>query len=208
MKKIGLKYYKRKKALEYSKNQLEQVSKKCRKMRRQITTPNMFIIVDDEKYFTFSNDDMPQNVGFYAFHKEHAPDSVKYKTKEKYPKKVLVWLALSAQGSSTAFIGTTKGPAITVGIYVNKCLSKLHSFIEEYYADDEYIFWPDLASSHYANEMTEWLIQHKIKFIPKQVNPPNIPKARPIEDFWSTLAGNVYEGGWEAKTELQLKRRV
>ena len=90
MKKIGLKYYKRKKALKYSKNQLEQVSKKCRKMRRQITTPNMFIIVDDEKYFTFSNDDMPQNVGFYAFHKEHAPDSVKYKTKEKYPKKVLV----------------------------------------------------------------------------------------------------------------------
>ena len=90
-------------------------------MRRQITTPNMFVIVDDEKYFTFSNDDMSQNVDFYVFDKEHAPDSVKYKTKEKYPKEVLVWLALSAKGISTPFIGTTKGPAITAGIYVNKC---------------------------------------------------------------------------------------
>ena len=208
LKKIGLKYYKRKKAPKHSKKQLEQVSKNCRKMRRQITTPNMFIIVNDEKYFTFSNDDMPQNVGFYAFDKEHAPDSVKYKTKEKYPKRVLVWLALSAKGILTSSIGTTKGPAITACIYVNKCLSKLHSFIEEYHADDEYIFWSDLASSHYANETTEWLIQHKIKFIPKQVNPPNITKARPIEDFWSILAGKVYEGGWEAKTELKLKRRI
>ena len=65
-----------------------------------------------------------------------------------------------------------------------------------------------MASSHYANETTEWLIQHKIKFIPKQVNSPDIPKARPIEDFWSILAGKVYEDGWEAKTELQLKRRI
>ncbi len=76
LKKIGLKYYKRQKAPKYSKTQLEQVARKCRKIRRQIATPNMFIIVDDEKYFTFSNDDMPQNVGFYAFDKEHAPDSV------------------------------------------------------------------------------------------------------------------------------------
>ena len=58
-------------------------------MRRQIATPNTFIIADDQKYFTFSNDDMPQNVGFYAFNKKHAPDSMKYKTKEKYPNKVL-----------------------------------------------------------------------------------------------------------------------
>ncbi|CAF1982038.1 unnamed protein product [Rotaria magnacalcarata] len=78
----------------------------------------------------------------------------------------------------------------------------------KYHADNEYIFWSDLTSSHYANETTKWLIQHKIKFVPKQVNPPNIPKTRPIEDFWSILADKVYEAGWETKTELQLKRRI
>ncbi|CAF3737448.1 unnamed protein product [Rotaria socialis] len=127
------------KAPKYNKSQLEQVPKKCRKLRREITTPDTFIIVDDEKYFTFSHDGMPQNGGFYAFDKEDVPDSVKYKTKEKYPKKFLVWLALPAKGISKPYIGGTKGPAITADIYINKCLSKLRSFIEEHHAGDEYL---------------------------------------------------------------------
>ena len=63
----------------------------------------------------------------------------------------------------------------------------------------------DLMSSHYANETTQWLLRQKIKF---ELNPANIWKARPIEDFWSILADKVDEGDWEAKTELQLKRRI
>ncbi|CAF2619642.1 unnamed protein product [Rotaria sp. Silwood2] len=158
-------------------------------------TSNTFVIVDDEKYFTFSNNNMPQNTGFYSFDKKHAPDHVKYKTKEKYPKKVLVWLALSAKGFSKPFIGTAKGPAVTDDVYIDQCLSKLLSFIKEHHVHDDYVFWPDLASSHYAKEITEWLIQHNIKFISKEVNPPKVPKAQPIEDFWSMLADKVYEGG-------------
>jgi hypothetical protein len=178
------------------KRQFEQVPKKCRKLRRQIITPHTFIIIDNEKYFTFSSDDMPQNIGFYSFDKEHAhPDDVKYKTIEKYPKKFLVWLALSSKDISTPFIGTTKGSAITTDVYMNECLSKLLSFIEAHHAHDEYIFWPDLASSHYANKKTKWFCQHKIKFIPKQVNPPSVPKARPIGAFWSILSNKIYERG-------------
>ncbi|CAM4849386.1 unnamed protein product [Rotaria magnacalcarata] len=183
LKKLGLKHYKRQKAPKYSENQVEQIPKKCRKTRRQMLTSNTFIIVDDEKYFTFSNDDMPQNVGFYAFVKEDVPDNVKFKTKEKYPKKGFSLVGVVSQ-------------------------SKLRLFIEEYHAGDEYIFWPDLASSHYADKTTRWLHEQNIKFVPKQDNPPNVPQARPIEDFWLILAGKVYEGGWEAKTELQLKRRI
>ena len=76
---------------------------------------------------------MLQNVAFYAFDKEHASDNVKCKTKEKHSKTVLVWLALSSKGISTHFIGTAKGPAITTGMYINKCLGKLCSFIEEHH---------------------------------------------------------------------------
>ena len=43
---------------------------------------------------------MSQNVGFCAFDKEHVSDNVKYKTKEKYPKKIFVWLAMSSKGIS------------------------------------------------------------------------------------------------------------
>jgi len=126
---------------------------------------------------------MPQNNGFYTFDKQYAPDNVKYKPKEKYEKKVLVWLALSAKGISTPFIGTTKGPAVTAGVYIDNCLSKLLPFIETYHSHDDYVFWPDLSTSHYANETTQWLLEHQINFIPKQTNPPKVPKARPIEDF-------------------------
>ena len=117
-------------------------------------------------------------------------------------------MALSSKDISTAFIGTKNDSVITTDIYINKCLSKPRWFIEEHHVDDEYRFWPDLSSSHYANETRQWLIQQTIKFVAKQVNPANIRKARPIGDFWSILADKVYEGDWEAKkTELQLKRR-
>ena len=62
---------------------------------------------------------------------------MKYKTKEKYPKKVLAWLPLSLKGISTPFSGTTKGAAIPAD---NKCLSKLRSFIEEHHGGDKYMF--------------------------------------------------------------------
>ena len=65
-----------------------------------------------------------------------------------------------------------------------------------------------MASSYYANETTQWLLQQKITLVPKQINPPNVPTARPIEDFWSILAGKIYEEGWEVKTELQLKKII
>ena len=51
-------------------------------MRHQIARSNIFFIVDDEKHLTLSNDEMPQNVDFYAVDKEHASHNVKYKTKE------------------------------------------------------------------------------------------------------------------------------
>ena len=66
-------------------------------MKRHITTSDTFIIADDEEYFTISNGDIPQNVGSYAFDKELAPDNVKYKTKEKYLKRICL-VALSVEG--------------------------------------------------------------------------------------------------------------
>ncbi len=47
-----------------------------------------------------------------------------------------------------------------------------------------------------------------IEYVPKEFNPPNVPKTRPIESFWGNLCAKVYEGGWEAKSKEQLKRRI
>ena len=133
LKNLGLKYYKRLKASKCAEQQLRQIPRKCKKkLRRQLTTAQTFIIVDDEKYFSFSSNDMQTNNGFYVFDKKHTPVNVEYKSKEKYEKKVLVWLAVSAKGISRPFICTTKGPAITADFYIKECLSKL-SFIKTYH---------------------------------------------------------------------------
>ena len=40
------------------------------------------------------------------------------------------------------------------------------------------------ASSHYANEVVDYLRREKINFVGKYENHANVPEARPIEDFW------------------------
>ena len=55
--------------------------------------------------------------------------------------------------------------------------------------------------------MDAW-INENVKFVPKEINLPNVPQARPIENFWVCLAQKVYEGGWETKTEQQEIRRI
>ena len=76
-------------------------------------------------------------------------------------------------------------------------------FIREHHQDSNYIFWPDLASCHYSKQTVAWMDEN-VKFVPKDINPPNVPQARPIENFWGCLAQKVYEVGWEAETEQQL----
>jgi hypothetical protein len=40
------------------------------------------------------------------------------------------------------------------------------------------------------------------------MNPANLPKARPIEDFWGSLKLEVYENDWLAKDLDELKARI
>ena len=93
-------------------------------------------------------------------------------------------------------------------VYIGKYLPKLLKFIEKYHLGDKYIVWPDLASSHYAHKTSAWLNEKRIPFVSKVANPPNVPKALPIEDFWSILADKVYSGGWTATNKEQLVNRT
>jgi hypothetical protein len=51
-------------------------------------------------------------------------------------------------------------------------------------------------------------MEKNINYVAKKINPPNVPQARPIENFWSDLCQKVYEDNWAAKTEKQLIRRI
>ena len=51
-------------------------------------------------------------------------------------------------------------------------------------------------------------MDENLHFVDKESNPPNVPQARPIENFWGCLAQKVYEGGWQAKTQNKFICRI
>lgn len=206
--KMDLKRFKRQKAPKYTEKQLAVIPKLCRKLNRLYRADQDAIVMDDEKYFTFSNSTLSGNAGFYTDNIKNTPVEVRFAAKMKFEPKILVWVAISEQGVSQAFMSSTKGFALNSELYQKKCLTKLKKFIHTHHGDGKYRFWPDLASCHYSTDTQNWLRRENIRYVPKDFNPPNVPKARPIEDFWGILAQKVYERGWEAKSAATLKRRI
>ena len=84
---------------------------------------------------------------------------------------------------------------------------RLVPFIKKNLGDEKYLFWPDLASAHYANVVTDWMGEN-LNFVQKDENPPNVPQARPIESFRGQLIQKVYDKGWQAENEDELMARI
>ena len=64
--------------------------------------------------------------------------------------------------------------------------------------DDDLVFWPDLASAHYAKIVLGYLKEKMVEIAPREDNPPNLPECKPIENYWSILRGLVHEINWKA----------
>lgn len=61
------------------------------------------LIMDDENYFTLTNESVSTNRGFYTSDPGVTPAHVKLKRTQKYSAKVLVWIAVSDKGISEPF---------------------------------------------------------------------------------------------------------
>lgn len=206
--KMGISYRKREKTPKYNEKQQQKATELSKKLANHLYRSSCSVIIDDEKYFTFRGDHMPGNSGYYTDDKNSCPESVRFVGKEKFPQKILVWIAISDRGLSAPLFRPSKSEAINSSTYINECLDKrLLPFIRKHHSDLNYKFWPDLARAHYSNATVKWMSEN-VNFVDKRLNPPNVPQARPIENFWGCLSQKVYEGGWEAKTEQQLIRRI
>ena len=148
MKKMGLNSYKRQRAPKYNQQQLEKMSGQCRKV---VNKKKQSLFSTKKNVLQCSGDSIPANARFYSSNKTNAPNDVKFKQKQKFKSKVLLWLILPSESVSQPYIGTTKGVAINTNVYVQKYLSKLLPFIKTHHQHDEYNFWSGFTSSHYAN---------------------------------------------------------
>jgi hypothetical protein len=120
----------------------------------------------------------------------------------------MVWMCISEDAVSDV-VFLERPNIITTDFYMEHCIrDKLIHFISNFHQNDDFIFWPDLVSAHYATATQNLLRQLGIPFVEKTVNPPNIPQSHPIENFWAALKAEVYKGGWEASSIPQLRRRI
>ena len=209
----NIKYYKSKKVSDFTLNQAQRAKTAAHRLRRDFfpTSGNMKVVMDDESYFPFKMDSLPTTTGFYASSDAElssVPTEVRFHGCSKFPMKLMVWVALSVDGLSASFFCLRKH-SITSKIYREECISKrLKPFLDRMNPNGNFTFWPDLASAHYATSTIQLLQDLHIPFVPKIANPPNCPQLRPIEDLWACLKAKVYEKGWQASTERQLKQRI
>ena len=98
--------------------------------------------MDDEKYFTYyDGSNIQGNDNYYSNDKSKCPDSVRFAGKEKYPNKVMIWVAISNRGISKPLFLPSKSEAVDSDIYINDCKEKrLLLFICEHHTDSNYIF--------------------------------------------------------------------
>ena len=196
--------YKKKRAPKRTAVQKAAIRPKCRKL--VVIFRKKAIIMDDESYFGLSNTELSGNAGFYTSDPNLTKDEVKSKRKSKFEKKLLVWVAFSEKGLSSHYI-VPSGQAVDADVYTAKCLPRLVSFIQKYHKNDQVVFWPDLASSHYSKKALEYLSDKNIEVVPKCYNPANCSELRPIEDFWGESKRIVYDKCWVAENLKQLRNR-
>ena len=186
---------------------IREARKRCRKLYNLYKT--LDFVIDDEKYFGLTGFQMSGNRNYYSSNRDRTPSSVATYSKKKFEPKVMLWIAISPKGLSTPVLTSGRSMSVTSSTYITRCLNPvLVPFLQEKYPNGGYIFWPDKASSHYARATCSFLDGRGVNYVPKDVNPTEVPQCRPIEDFFGVLAGHVYRKNWVARDTEALKRRI
>ena len=164
--KTNIKNYKKHKRPYLNDNQKKAARPKCRQMI--LKYGNFEFIIDDESYFTLGNAVQPGNDIFYSSNVSKTPESVKNKYVKKFEEKLMVWVAISPRGMSEPYF-VPNGLSVNQYVYLEECVKKrLERMITKYYNDGNYVFWPDLATSHYANMVQNYLLEKKLGLWPKK----------------------------------------
>lgn len=183
---LKIKSRRKQKVPQHNQDQVIRAERACRALYKKTVNSggNYFIVMDDETYVPMDPTQVPGLQFYNEFSDSPLPIEDKIKPTIKFPKKFLVWQAIGQDGRvSEPFI--TSG-TINQHIYLKECIqARLLPFLKSYGDEHKILFWPDMASSHYAKTVVEELKKNKIEFVTKEENAPNVPHCRPIEKFWA-----------------------
>ena len=114
---------------------------------------------------------------------------------------------LSEKGLSRHNI-VPSGKDIDAYVYVQICIPRFIDIIKENHENDQIVFWPELAFSHYSNKALKYLSNKNIEVVPVNCNQAYWTELRFIEYFWSELKRMMYDKCWEANNLEQLWNRL
>lgn len=134
------------------------------------------IMMDDETYVKMDFKQLPGQKFYASTIRGNVPKKFKYVLQDKYARKAMIWQAICSCGIKSRIFVTNE--TMNAKLYIDECLQKrLLPVIRSH--NGPVLFWPDLASIHYAKSM-EWCKSKEVDVLPKEMNPPNCPKLRPI----------------------------
>lgn len=201
---LNMKTHKKQKAPKRSQAQHQRAKARSGKLYKHLcANSERCILMDDETYVKMDTSTLPGPQYYTAVVGELVPDEEKCVNVEKFGEKVLVWQAMCSCGlkSSTFF---TKG-RIGGENYRKECIQK--RILPLYNKHDvSPIFWPDLASAHYAKETVDLIKAKNIDYIEKDRNPPNCPNLRPVERYWAIVKRHMRKKGEVAQNMNDFKK--
>lgn len=189
MERAGYKAYRVIKVPNRNEKQEKAVKTRVRLLyNRLVQQRDQCILMDDETYVYSDNAQARGNDVYYAKTRLGVAEKHKFKKLDKFPQKFLIWQGICSCGKKTdAFIA--KG-TINADLYLQECLKKrVLPFIRKHRSP--VLFWPDLATAHYARKVQEWYREENIEFVEKSMNPPNCPELRPIERYWAIMKSKL-----------------
>ena len=198
LKDMGMHYRKNKRLLAIQKNKL----KKLQTVLDAYIAHYWKMIIDDEKYLTLTNESISTNRGFYVSDSSVTPSEVKFKRTHQKS-----WLEQLCPKKAPQKLSVAKETqAINEITYLKQYIKdRLTPFINRYHNIEQVLFWPDLASSHYAAMMTKSFDEQNNNFVSREKIHRHVLL---IITIWQILEETVYASSWEAKRVDQLKRRI
>lgn len=200
----SLKTYKKQKVPKKSLEQQSRAKTRARKLYERILGNfGKCILMDDETYVKKDSRTLPGPQFYTKSVEEDVDDADCSVALEKFGEKVLVWQAICTCGLRSS-IFFTKG-TINAQVYQEECLKKrLLPLYRKH--ESPPLFWPDLASAHYAKPVLQWFSDNNIQFVEKNINPPNCPELRPIERYWAIVKRIFKKEGTVSRSMEEFKK--
>jgi hypothetical protein len=117
---------------------------------------------------------MPNSARYYTDDKSKLLGDVSFIKKNNYPKKKLMWEAISNRGMSIPYFRPSRSLSVNIEIYINECLQPgLLPYINKHHSHLNFQFLHDLAVAHFSMG-TNALMSENLPFVNNTIHPQNV----------------------------------